>query len=209
LPEKVSCQLTLEELILEAFQKKRYQISGPRWLREQMFSFQAVMAIDTTPEEAHLMLQRALEDRFALQYHFEQKSIPVYNIVATPNGAKLKSAEPPDKQQKLTLNGHNTASILHTSGSFSAIGISLDTLGYWVANIAGLDRPVLNGTDLNGRYKIELRWTPPDDADGNSQANDVGILTALKTQAGLILQKAEMPVNILIIDRANRIPTPN
>ena len=82
--------------------------------------------------------------------------------------------------------------------------MGLDNLGTWVQLCADLDGPVLNGTGLEQQYKIDLHWTPDDEA-----GKDLGIMGALQAQAGIVLRKQDVPMKILVVDQFNRTPSPN
>jgi uncharacterized protein (TIGR03435 family) len=84
LADRVACQLPLKWLIEEAFQLKSWEVAGPDWLGDDMFIVQATMPMDTSKETAHLMLQRALQERFDLTFHREDRIVPIYALVAAP-----------------------------------------------------------------------------------------------------------------------------
>lgn len=76
-----------------------------------------------------------------------------------------------------------------------------------------LDRTVIDETGLKGTYEFELKWVP--DFPGNSppatpdQPQPVpqegpSIFTAIEEQLGLKLEPAKGPVEILIIDHAEK-----
>jgi uncharacterized protein (TIGR03435 family) len=73
-----------------------------------------------------------------------------------------------------------------------------------------LDRPVIDGTGLKGKYDFNLAWKPePDQFDGHgsaipSDANAPDIFTAIQEQLGLRLDSRKVPVQSLIVDHAER-----
>ena len=62
--EKVLCQLSLAELIGEAYQRKPYEVNGPKWLNEDLFIFQALVTEHSSKDDARSMMQSALAVRF-------------------------------------------------------------------------------------------------------------------------------------------------
>jgi uncharacterized protein (TIGR03435 family) len=59
-------------------------------------------------------------------------------------------------------------------------------------------------TGLSGNYDLELTYAPDvSDESGPTLA------TALQEQLGLRLEKREMAVDLLIVDRADRVPVEN
>jgi uncharacterized protein (TIGR03435 family) len=90
--------VSLRDLIRQAFDIKDYQLNAPDWLNNARFDVQAKMPPDTTKEAKALMLQALLAERFGLKVHKESKDLPIYSLVVGKNGPKLKKAEnlPPD-----------------------------------------------------------------------------------------------------------------
>jgi uncharacterized protein (TIGR03435 family) len=207
--DKVLCQLSLDELIREAYQRRKYEITGPEWLAKDVFVFQAILKEKASQDDARLMIQAAIEDRFDLNFHTEHTLIKAYVMLAAPSGLHLVPADPPDRQKKIVVNNGPASYVTSSVGKFAAVAIRLDDLGRWVQRIADLDAPVLNGTGLDGQYKLELDWNLSDNTDSLSSHNDNGIVDALKKQSGLILRRQDVPVEMLVIDHINRTPTPN
>jgi uncharacterized protein (TIGR03435 family) len=65
-----------------------------------------------------------------------------------------------------------------------------------------VDLPVLNRTGLDGVYNIQLQWS----LDSTEVRPDSGpsLFTAIGEQLGLKLRAAKAPVEVLVIDRADR-----
>jgi uncharacterized protein (TIGR03435 family) len=67
-------------------------------------------------------------------------------------------------------------------------------------------RPVLNRTNLAGRYDIDLRWMPSRVPQGDSGL--ASIFTALEEQLGLKLEPREELSDFVVIEQIER-PTPD
>ena len=80
-----------------------------------------------------------------------------------------------------------------------------DTLSYLVGN-----RIVIDKTGFSGTFDVHLRWTPGpgETGTGNVPASpdDSGssIFTVLEEQLGLRLKAATGPVEVIVIDNAER-----
>jgi uncharacterized protein (TIGR03435 family) len=76
-----------------------------------------------------------------------------------------------------------------------------------IANATG--RLVIDQTKLDGRFDYELRWTV-DGTTASSAGSDEPppLFTALQDQLGLKLEPARGPVEVMVIDSAER-PTPD
>jgi uncharacterized protein (TIGR03435 family) len=102
-----------------------------------------------------------------------------------------------------------------------------ETMSHLADKLSGyLSRPVYDRTGLGGQYDFTLDWAiestggvvprvgpPPDEIDSHSApigANDsTNIFAAVQSQLGLKLEQTKGPVEILVVDRADKIPTGN
>jgi uncharacterized protein (TIGR03435 family) len=210
---RVSCQLPLGSLIEEAFQLKSWEIAGPAWLSDDMFVVEATVPPDTSKDTARLMLQRALQERFGLTFHRADRIIPIYALIAAPGGVKLTPADDPEHRRTLEMGGTGLAdpgirgaTATSAGGHFTSVATSLQALGTILGRKADLGLPVIDMTGLTGEYKVDLTWTPTVDPDFRG-TKDPAILNAAKKQLGLILEKRKSPMNILVIDHLNRLPS--
>jgi uncharacterized protein (TIGR03435 family) len=69
---------------------------------------------------------------------------------------------------------------------------------------------VLDQTGLKGLYQLQLEWTP-EGRPGAPEPVETGptLFTALQEQAGLRLEGRKDAVEVLVIDRADRVPEGN
>jgi len=73
-------------------------------------------------------------------------------------------------------------------------------------NARQLRAPVHNDTGLTGKFDFELFWsTRRPDADDNG----LDWATAVQEQLGLKLERRNGPVDVVVIDHVDRIPTAN
>jgi uncharacterized protein (TIGR03435 family) len=66
----------------------------------------------------------------------------------------------------------------------------------------GVDRPVIDKTGLTGMYDYKLQWG--DDAAATPEADALSIFTAMQEQLGLKLEPAKAPIQVLVVDRADK-----
>jgi uncharacterized protein (TIGR03435 family) len=104
--------VSLSGLITAAYRVKQFQIVGPDWLRSQYFEIHATIPEGATKDQVPEMLQALLAERFKLSAHRENKEQPVYALVVSKGGAKLKEAEeaepaPPAEDSAKTSSGSN------------------------------------------------------------------------------------------------------
>ncbi|MFZ0820128.1 MAG: TIGR03435 family protein [Candidatus Acidiferrales bacterium] len=210
-PDRIRCQLTLRDLIEEAYQVTDNEIDSPKWTNDQehWFAIEGTMPPGTTKEAARLMLQQGLAERFGLQVHWEKRDTPVYALVPGRNGVKLQPVDDPEHPKLRTYalpNGKTAVSGVHNeAGVFFAAAITMDGLAQNLQVRAGLDRPIVNMTGLTGVYTIDLRWFPPEPPT----YVDPAILQAVEKQLGLRLEKRTLPFNVLVVDHAEGAPSAN
>jgi uncharacterized protein (TIGR03435 family) len=200
----------LSDAIAQAYRVQYGQISGAAWLDTERFDIAAKIPAGVAMDQIPRMLQALLADRFKLQLHRENKKLPIYALVVDKNGLKLQKAESPGGVSA----GFNPGRA-HMSGRFS-----MPQLADYLSHRLG--RPVLDQTGLDGAYAIALEWvpdptdepgsapvTPPAAGEGTSVASGPSIFTALREQLGLTLAAMKGPVEILVIDHAEKVPTEN
>ena len=165
------------------------------------YEFQATMPADTTDADARLMLQAFLAERFALAFHWETRTLPLFALVIADSGFKLKPTAPKDDPPRapgsLGCPAEDRACRMIVMGSVP--------LSQFAAVLAyGAGRPVIDKTGLRDTYYLDLKWA------GETSPNSPlpSLPAALREQFGLELKPDSGPVEVLVIDRAER-PTPN
>ena len=183
--------LTMKELLIEAYRVKEYQIAGPPWLDDYNIRFviEARCPPETKDEQVRRMLQSLLGERFGLKLHHESQNLPVYGLVAEAGRTKL---------QKTTIETAGGFSHGSTGPGMISGNYSLPDFAHSLSRI--VDRPVLDQTDLDGLFQIDLTWTAQDSAS---------VFTAIRQQLGLKLVAKKAPIDSLVIDHLEKSPTAN
>jgi uncharacterized protein (TIGR03435 family) len=69
---------------------------------------------------------------------------------------------------------------------------------------------VVDKTGIEGVYDFELRWTDDDRNSGGSDADAApSLFTAIQETLGLRLQRQKVPVEMVVVDHVERVPTEN
>jgi uncharacterized protein (TIGR03435 family) len=189
--------VTLKRCIIGAYGVGPSQvIGGPDWLDSDQFNIQA-RAGQPTDSDAELMrmLQGLLADRFHLAIHRETRPLQAYVIEVAKGGPKLEKAEGDSDRDSSTNSSH---------GSLVAQKTSMDLFAQVIAR--QVDLPVVNQTGLAGAYNFKLQWTP----EKELSRPDAGpsIFTAIQEQLGLRLRAQKTPLEVIVIDHAEK-PTEN
>jgi uncharacterized protein (TIGR03435 family) len=177
---------------------KDYAIVGPEWLKSERFDITAKMPANTPVPQLLEMLQTLLADRFKVVVHRETRELPMYALVAARSGAKLRPSE--DGATNFSMQPGRI------KGQKASLTAFADRLSQF------LDRPVIDATGLTGVFDLTLEWTPdPPPSLGETPAAAAGpsIFTAIQEQLGLRMEVRKGPVQVLIVDHAERVPTDN
>jgi uncharacterized protein (TIGR03435 family) len=207
-----NCSLRL--LIRWAYNVLSSQLTGaPNWVGSEGWDIAAKGGGDAQVDEFRMMVQRLLEERFRLRYHWETKEAPVFHLVVG-KAVKLRENTVRGDCPSIFSDGPSTPtgafpgapcgglmnSPGHTQGNKLTAGELARDLSFF------LDSPVLDKTGLTGKYDIELRWTPERILLQSSTPPDAAspsIFTAIQEQLGLKLESAKGRVRSLVIDTWN------
>jgi uncharacterized protein (TIGR03435 family) len=69
------------------------------------------------------------------------------------------------------------------------------------------DGPVLDRSGLTGIYDFKLEWITAGEANNGSPGPTM--LNAVEDQLGLKLERRREPVEVLVVDKLDRVPTEN
>lgn len=206
--------VTLINLLTRAYKLKDGQISGPDWLRSERYDVVAKLPAGANKDQIPEMLQTLLKERFQLKVHTETKVMPVYALVAAKSGAKLhESQSEAGLRMSMSPKGRTMTGTATTSRLADVLSGSLD-------------RPVIDLTGITTNFDIDLSWTPdenerggmimgnhpppPPDGKAPDQAADgTTIFDALQEKLGLRLDARKSPVELLIVDHAEKVPSEN
>ena len=206
--------IPLEWLVQFAYKISWNQISGgPGWIMTSRFDISARAENPAaTDDQIRRMTQTLLADRFKLTLHHESKMVQIYSLVlakpAARPGAGLHKAA--------VCGGASPAASapcapfnMSTGGQLSAEGATIQDFVRVLTDITA--RPVRDQTGLKGSYNFTLSWTPDQatpgaGGDAHAQPDPTGssIFTALQEQLGLKLQSEKGPVDVIVIDHAEK-----
>ena len=200
---------SLRNLIQTAYNVRPNQLEAPSWLESARFDVIATVPQGATRDQANLMLQNLLVDRFQLKVHRSTRELPVYALVIARNGSRLKESVG-DPNASAAAKGRGT--ILAADGAqkrFEFDGFTMAMFADVLAREVG--RPVIDRTGLAGKYDVRLEFAPQRGAAAGlpDSQSTVELFTALTEQLGLKLESGEGPVDLLVVDSASREPTDN
>lgn len=221
-------------------QKQETLAHLPKWITIDSYSIDARATGNPTKDQMRLMVQSLLADRFKLKVHFETREASVQALTliqagklgpklrvhadgppcgdfgawqSTPAGQSLLRGNPlsatfppycdsggvVNRPNGMMLFGYRNATMDLVASSLS----SLEGLG--------LGRPVIDKTELKGRFDFTIEWLPdphnPPPSDSPAvPADPIGptVVQALRDQLGLQMKSTKAPIQVLVIDRVER-----
>jgi uncharacterized protein (TIGR03435 family) len=203
----------LSLMLMVAYRIKADQlIGGPAWITADRFEMDAKAEKPSTAEELRMMLRNLLTERFQLKFHTETKELPVYVLSVDKGGPKMT----PHDGQSAGDPWIDQAIDKIVQVKLKATFVPMDYFA-WRLGLQVLDRTVINQTNLMGGYDFDLSYTRdlppgmPENVKLNGEPVDLSgptIFQAFRQQLGLRLDSQKGPVNVMVIDHAER-PTGN
>jgi uncharacterized protein (TIGR03435 family) len=179
------------------------QIAGPDWIKSKgvRFDILAKAPPDTPRETAFRMLQPLLEQRFSLTSHREPREMSYLALTVAKGGPRMPVAKEPP--QGVNSHGGNRIYNYH---------IDMPMLAYLISRFTR--NRVLDMTGLKGYFEVKLDWAPEERTGPGVEASldpvpGDSIFVAVQKQLGLKLEARKGPVEILVVDHANRTPLEN
>jgi uncharacterized protein (TIGR03435 family) len=204
----VTINTTLMDLIKFAYGVQDKQVTNlPDWASSQKYDLNGKPDIQGMPNPGQLrhMVQLELADRFQLKFHEDKKEMSAYVLSVAKSGEKMEKA-PAD-------SGPLPALFFRGLGVLTVRNATMQDFCELMQS-AVLDRPVVDETELQGRYNFLLKWTPDESQFGGmgikvpppSDAADAPppLYTAITEQIGLRLEAmSKAPVRELVIDHVD------
>ena len=191
---------------------ERYDITA-KWHAAPADGHVTLAVVKKAQAEMELMLQSLLEQRFQVKVHRETRDLPVYELtVATPGKLKQGNCVVFDPERPAASTNYCGASSEGRKGvdwTLDGNGMKMSELADTLSNLIG-GRPVIDKTAYTGTFDVHLRWTP---GQGETGARDAGvppddasasIFSVLQEQLGLRLKAGRGPVEVIVVDRAER-----
>jgi uncharacterized protein (TIGR03435 family) len=186
---------SLAELIRWAYRLKDYQLDGPSWLDDDSASFdiQAKAPPETTKAQIRVLLQSLLQSRFRLVFHWQTRTLPIYELSVASGGPKL-----PQPKLGAKPGIQNVSSFFVTITAENTTMPSLaDSLAY------RLRCPVVDKTGIQNAFSLNLEYS-----DRLEDVSHPSVFAALQ-KLGLRLTAAKGPVEVLVVDHIDKRPSEN
>jgi uncharacterized protein (TIGR03435 family) len=202
-PGLLRSQMTLTHYIAYAYDLKPFQVTGgPKWIDEEHYAIEAKLERpadgDAQPQSARMReaMQSLLAERFRVKFHRETKDGSGFALNVDKGGFKLTPV-PDDGGSGMNSKGNARRNLSATRADMARLAAFLSR---------ELEGPVVDQTHIQGVYTFTLDWARDDlKAVPNSEASALpSIYTALQEKLGLKLDTRKVPMEIIVVESAER-----
>jgi uncharacterized protein (TIGR03435 family) len=186
-------------------------VGAPDWFSRARFDVEAAAEKAEAGagwDRLMMMLRTLLEDRFGLKARAETREVPAYALRRGPalrlTPARFEDCAPPPTG---FCGGFQTG-----PGRVTGRHVSVGQVAALLTGRTG--RMVIDETGIDGRYDLELTWTPenapppggptPDGSAAPFDPSGPSIFTAVREQLGLRLDTTRGPMQVLVIESVHR-----
>ncbi len=213
-PDLLICtNSALSMLVQRAYNVLFYELISPDWMlmggSESGYDITAKIPAGTTAEQFRLMLQNLLAERFHLAVHRETRVMSRYTLKFSKAVNTLKrSSEPEPPGPRIVPNFVN--------GHFRYAQHNLPLKAFAGFLTTQLSAPVADESGLSGDYDFTIEFMPDERWRGfQGAAVPVesepfpDLFFAIQNQLGLKLEAQKGPVEVVVVDHADKVPVAN
>jgi uncharacterized protein (TIGR03435 family) len=188
---------SLSDLLKFSYGLQQSQIAKAQdWVNSESYDITAKPDGEGEPtiKQWESMVKKLMADRFQLKFHYEKREQSVYLLTVASTGPKLTNSD----------SSASGGMGFGPPGNFGATNATMadiaDALGQGVLN-----RPVIDQTGLTGKFSLRLAWTPDGPALATENPNaPPDFFQAIQDQLGLKVTSTKAPVDVLVIDHAEK-----
>ena len=191
---------TLKRLIGQAYGVQPFQIAGgPPWLDSNEYDVEARASASARREQMDAMLRTLLAERFHLKVQRQTKEMRVYELAVDAVGLKIRPVpETPTEARGFPGTMRQLADLLSVQLSIPPIS---DPTRPSVAS--GPPVPVMDKTGLDSIYQFPLDLRPEAGVDMFT------LWQRRLRELGLRLENRRGPVEVVVVESAEKVPIAN
>ena len=213
--ERLSWTTDLHSLVRYAYRLPAWRVSGISPMG-MFYRIDASIAPTASQDDVRLMLRQLLIDRFQLATHtiVEQRSGYALVVVDRPKlqRAAANGAAPPMPDYLKTQSAAAFEGAIFVSmegiGTSAMTGRGVTLLRVAETLSGQLQEFVNDETGLTGNYYFGFTFRNLDSPDGGA-VESAPLSDALREQLGLRLERRKGPVELVVVDHVERIPSEN
>jgi uncharacterized protein (TIGR03435 family) len=177
---------------------------GPSWIGTDRYDIVAKAEGNATDDQMKLMAQTLLADRFKLKFHPERKTLAVYVISVGKTAPKLF---PPKDEETHSLRFAPQMGPDQKIASYRVLATRYTLTQLTDVFARQMGSVIVNQTGLDGEFDFTLDLSP--DEGRPNPVDPTLLITAMREQLGLTVKSQKFPVDILVIDSAEKVAAGN
>ena len=186
----------LHDLMVRAYDLPSFQVIAPDWTSSAFFDVAAIAAAPVSNDQLKSMLQSLLVSRFGMKVHHETREFSLQVIIVSKNGHHLQPASGDGPMERM--------------GDRRRITYRNATVSDLAALLSGGGSTTIDRTGLTGRFNFVLDWGRYADPNDNSMSALIQALRdAIHSDLGLDFETRKLPIDVIVIDHVEKIPTEN
>ena len=203
-PGRYTCTYCdLSGLVSTAYDVPEFRLFSTNRLPADRFHIVATIPAGTTKEQFRLMLRNLLAERFKVTVHREPREMQTFSLSVAAGGPKLQAhieGAPPAEDRSQRRN--------RTPGFYYKI--QGKTMADFASVVEGqLRKPVTDATGLTGLYDFDVWWTFDESNPDASGTTDAPTLRSAIQSLGLKLESRKAPIDVVVVDHAEKLLTEN
>jgi uncharacterized protein (TIGR03435 family) len=198
-------QVTARDLIRDAYESDGFDmpdrvVGGPEWLDKDQFDIAATTGAVPTQPQLEVMIRALLVDRFHLTTHREKKTMQAFELhLAKPAGGLGRNLH----RAVTDCEPHCGVTMMFgPPNRMTSGGVNMTRFAFVLATV--LQRPVIDRTGLTGQFELSLDFAPGTELTAPVPSDAPSIFTAVEEQLGLKLRSVRAPLDVLVVDRAEK-----
>jgi len=204
----VGVNVTLRRVIGLAYRPVQEFTGGPNWINTDRFDIEGRVEGTPTRDQMLEMLRSLLSDRFRLAVHRESREMPAYALTVARGdgklGADLRPVAPcPPPAAPPVASARNCGGFTVGNGSIRGTGVTMTQLAAELPS-ATEGRHVIDRTGLGGTFDVNLTWNADALSPTATTGSAASVFAAIQEQLGLRLVPITTPIEVIVIDRAER-----
>ena len=177
---------------------------GPSWIDTDRYDIVAKAEGNASDNEMKRMTQALLAERFKLKFHRETRTIQAYVLSQGKAAPKLF---PPKPDETHALRFAQQTGPDQKVAAFRIIGTRYSIADLADAFARQLGAVIVDKTGLKGEFDFTMDLAP--DETRPNPVDATLLLSALKEQLGLTVKSEKTPVEIMVIDGAEKVAAGN
>lgn len=204
----VGVNVTLRRVIGLAYRPVQEFVGGPDWINTERFDVEGRVEGTPTQDQMLEMLRSLLADRFQLAVHRESREMPAYALTVARSdgklGADLRPVAPcPSPATPPVAPTKSCGGFTVGHGSIRGSGVTMTQLAGELPS-ATEGRYVVDRTSLGGAFDVNLTWNANALSPTTTSDSAPSVFAAVQEQLGLRLVPITTPIEVIVIDRAER-----